>query len=343
MTTLVGILLVVAAGLTIGSMGWPMKVCRQLGFGHMWLSGMLAGLLVTPWLIALCGVPDLFAAYATVAPSTLLKANAFSLAWGIANVLMGVAILRLGASLTLAILTGIGASLGVTLPMILKGSGLFAAAPSLASLPGAVVLLGVLVMLAGVVLCAKSGQIRESDSPAGSTGRSGYATGLLLVILAGILSAGISFTFIFSQDEIVRAVTSRGAGSVAANASVWAVALLGGMLVNVIYPAVLIAREGSWSKFMEYPGQVALSAIIGIQFFLGVLLMGQGMVALGALGASVGFGMSQGMQIIGGQLLGFLSGEWKQAPLQARRLIFAAIALLLGAAIILALASTLTP
>jgi L-rhamnose-H+ transport protein len=113
------------------------------------------------------------------------------------------------------------------------------------------------------------------------------------------------------------------------------------MLVNVIYPAILIAREGSWKKFVNHPGQVLVSALIGIQFFAGVLLMGQGMLALGVLGASVGFGMSQGMQIIGGQILGFVSGEWKGAPSKARSLIFLAIALLLVAAIVLALANTL--
>ena len=341
METLTGILLVVSAGLLIGSLSWPMKVCPNLSFGHMWLSGMVAGLLVAPWLIALLGVPNLFAAYAEVPLGTLLKANLFSLAWGIANVLFGISVTRIGASLSMAILTGIGASLGVTLPMILKGSGLFAGAPSIVSMPGAVVLLGVVIMLVGVVLCARSGLLRESAVVASAATQGSYATNMLIITICGILSAGISFTFIFSQDEIVRAVTAQGAGPVAANASVWAIALLAGMLVNVVYPAILIAREGSWGRFAKHPGQVLVSALIGIQFFTGVLLMGQGMLALGALGASVGFGMSQGMQIVGGQILGFVSGEWKGAPSKARSLIYLAIALLLVAAIVLALANTL--
>jgi L-rhamnose-H+ transport protein len=341
METLTGILLVVSAGLLIGSMSWPMKVCPNLSFGHMRLSGMVAGLLVAPWLIALLGVPNLFAAYAEVPLGTLLKANLFSLAWGIANVLFGISVTRIGASLSMAILTGIGASLGVTLPMILKGSGLFAGAPSIVSMPGAVVLLGVAIMLAGVVLCGRSGLLRESAVGASAAPQGSYATNMLIIAVCGILSAGISFTFIFSQDEIVRAVTAQGAGPVAANASVWAIALLAGMLVNVVYPAILITREGSWGRFAQYPGQVLVSAMIGIQFFAGVLLLGQGMLALGVLGASVGFGMSQGMQIIGGQILGFVSGEWKGAPSKARSLIFLAIALLLVAAVVLALANTL--
>lgn len=341
METLAGILLVVSAGLLIGSMMWPMKVCPNLSFGHMWISGMVAGLLVAPWAVSFLGVPDLLGAYAQVAPGTLLKANLFSLAWGIANVLLGISVTRIGASLSMAILTGIGASLGVTLPMVLKGSGLFAGAPSLASAPGAVVLVGVAIMLAGVVLCARSGLLRESAEGVAGAPRGNYATNMLIITVCGVLSAGISFTFIFSQDEIVRAVTAKGAGSVAANASVWAIALLAGMLVNVVYPAILITRDGSWSRMVRYPREVLVSALIGIQFFAGVLLMGQGMLALGVLGASVGFGMSQGMQIVGGQILGFVSGEWKGAPPKAKSLILSAIALLLVASVVLALANTL--
>lgn len=341
MTTLTGIILVVSAGLLIGSMSWPMKVCPNLSFGHMWLTGMVAGLLIAPWTLSLLAVPDLFGAYAQVPLATLLKANFFSLAWGIANILFGISVTRIGASLSMAILTGIGASLGVTLPMILKGSGLFAGAPSLFSTPGAVVLAGVAIMLGGVMLCARSGRLRESAAGASTARRGSYTANMLIITLCGVLSAGISFTFIFSQDEIVRAVSAKGAGPVAANASVWAIALLAGMAVNVVYPAILIAREGSWAKFVQHPGQIFLSALIGIQFFAGVLLMGQGMLALGVLGASVGFGMSQGMQIVGGQILGFLSGEWLGAPLKARSLILAALVLLLAAAVILALANTL--
>ena len=342
METAAGILLVVSAGILIGSMSWPMKVCPNLSFGHMWLSGMVAGLLVAPWAISLLGVPDLLGAYAQVPLGTLLKANLFSLAWGIANILFGISVTRIGASLSMAILTGIGASIGVTLPMILKGSGLFATAPSIVSLPGLVVIGGVSVMLVGVVLCARAGLIRESAGGASATARGSYATNVLIISICGILSAGISFTFIFSQDDIVRSVSSHGAGPIVANASVWAIALLGGMLVNIIYPAILITREGSWSRFAAHPGQILLSALIGIQFFTGVLLMGQGMLALGALGASVGFGISQGMQIVGGQILGFVAGEWKGAPSKARLIIFTAIAVMLAAASILAFANALS-
>ena len=59
------------------------------------------------------------------------QANLFALAWGVANILCGLCFVRIGIALTGGILTGLGVSVGVTLPMIVKGSGLFSEAPSL--------------------------------------------------------------------------------------------------------------------------------------------------------------------------------------------------------------------
>ena len=65
------------------------------------------------------------------------------------------------------------------------------------------------------------------------------------------------------------------------------------------------------------------------------------MLLLGALGASVGFGIQQGMQILGGQTVSLASGEWKGAPPQSGRAMIIATACLLGAAVLMAVGNTL--
>jgi hypothetical protein len=84
-----------------------------------------------------------------------------------------------------------------------------------------------------------------------------------------------------------------------------------------------------------------LAVIIGIDFSLAVALMGKGMLLLGALGASVGWGIQQSMQMTGTQLLGFLSGEWRGVYGKPRRQMYLAIALLIVAAIVMAYGNTL--
>jgi hypothetical protein len=76
-------------------------------------------------------------------------------------------------------------------------------------------------------------------------------------------------------------------------------------------------------------------------FIAGFLFMGKGMLLLGALGASVGFGLQQSSQILGSQIVGFLSGEWKQADSSALRLAFTAIGLLILAAVIMAVGNSM--
>ena len=145
--TLLGFLLVVIAGLGTGTIAWPIKVMRRFQFEQWWFVGMVAGLVVIPWSVALIGVPNVISAYRSVEPMLLVKSNLFAFGWGIANVLYALSVVRIGAALTGAILTAFGIVVGVTIPMIFKGTGLFSAAPDLWSSAGRAVLLGVAVML----------------------------------------------------------------------------------------------------------------------------------------------------------------------------------------------------
>src|ERR1044071_5383101 len=138
-----GALIVVVAGLVQGSGAWPMKFMHKFKFEHWWFISMLVGLILAPWLITLTLCPNALEAYRSIDGSTLLKANLCALAWGIANLLCGLCFVRIGIALTGGILTGLGVSVGVTVPMIVKGSGLFSEAPNLGSPAGRMVLVGV--------------------------------------------------------------------------------------------------------------------------------------------------------------------------------------------------------
>jgi hypothetical protein len=122
---------------------------------------------------------------------------------------------------------------------------------------------------------------------------------------------------------------------------VQAIGLLGGALINVLYPAYLMTRRKSWGVLAESWKECGLAAIIGIQMCIAVALANKGMLLLGILGASVGAGIQQAMQMVGGQGLGFISGEWKGVHGRPRQQMYAAIVLLIIAAIIMAYSNTL--
>lgn len=339
---LTGTLLVAVAGLIIGSIVWPMKLMTKLQFEHWWFIGMLTGLVIVPWTVTIIFCPNALAAYAQVPMKTLIAANLWASGWGVANVLCGLCFVRIGVALTGAILTGFGVSIGVTLPMIVKGSGIFKDAPDVNSAAGFTVLSGVGIMLVGVVLAsfAGFGRDRTRKNPGGGSGS--FAVGLVMAIIAGILSCGIGLAFIYGQGPIVAAMKAEGAGEVPATFAVWAVGLLGGTVINLVYPIFLMAKNKSFGAFATSWKEVGLAVIIGVNLAVGTVLMGSGMRSMGALGASVGFGIQQASQMLGGQLLGFMSGEWKGVLGKARHQMYAAIAVLIIAAIVMAYGVSLT-
>jgi L-rhamnose-H+ transport protein len=328
--TWLGLLLVVIAGLGTGTIAWPIKVMRRFQFEQWWFIGMTVGLLVIPWAVTVLFIPNAFAAFQSVDPKLLIKSNIFAFGWGIANVLYALSVVRIGAALTGAILTALGIAVGVTVPMVFKGSGLFSEAPGVGSPAGQTVLIGVVIILIGATVVSIAGFGRER-ALTNSRVAGGYLGGLIMSVLGGILSCGFSLAFVYSQGPIVSAMKAQGAGDVPANFAVWAVGLMGGALVSILFPAYLMTKRKSWGVMKESWREVALAALIGVQFSFAVVLLGKGMLFLGALGASVGFGIQQATQILGNQGVGFFSGEWRDIYGTPRRqMYFAIIILLIG-------------
>lgn len=339
-STLLGIVIVVMAGLAVGTSPWPIKRMRRFQYEHWAFVAMLVGFIAAPWLITLLACPDAIGAYKSVGWGVLLKSNLFSLSWGIANVLYMLCLVRIGVSLTNGILTGVGVSLGVTTPMVFKGTGVFQGAPELFSLAGCVILCGVAVMLLGVVLISLAGLGREQTQTEHRSSRY-FWTGLVMAVLAGVLSAGISFAFIYSQGPILEAMKHRGAADIPANVSVWAAGLFAGVMLNVLYPAYLMTKHKSWNVLLQAPGEIGLAVIFGLTFFTGFALMGKGMLLLGALGASIGFGVQQTTQMLGGQAVGLLAGEWRRVGRKSRFQMYCAIIILVLATVIMSFGNAL--
>lgn len=339
-----GLLLVMISGFAISGSAWAIKRMRGFRYEQWGFVAMFSGLVLTPWIVTLLFCPDALGAYRSVGWRVLALSNLFSLSWGIANVLYMMCLERIGLSLTNGILSGIGASVGVVVPMIFKASGAFQNAPGLGSTAGLTVLLGVGVMLTGVVLASLAGIGRERLQAAESGDKRGnsFLVSLIMIVSAGVLSTGISFSFIYSQGPIVEAMKQRGAGDMAANVAVWAAGLAAGAVLNVLYPAWLMFRRGSFGVLRVHSRDLPFAVAFGVIFFSGFPIMGKGMLLLGSLGASVGFGLQQTSLLLGGQVVGFLSHEWRDVQGRPMAQIRWAIGILVSAAMIMSVGNALT-
>jgi hypothetical protein len=407
MNAILGILVVAVGGLIMGSGAWPFKLMRKYQFEHWWLVGMFVGLIAIPWTVMLLGCPDVFQAIQEIPASALWKGNLFAVGWGIANVLCGICYVRIGMALTGAILAGLGASLGTIVPMIFKAPGLFENAPDLLSATGLTVCLGIVLMLCGVVVVSQAGLARDRELKKLQTTSGGFLGGLIMTVIAGILSSFMSFAFIYSQDPIVAALSPVRAGMsvdisitgmkdltgryevgadgnvvlpklgavavgvggtranhaveqvkarlgeimpdkkdakvvvstghIPATLGVFALAIFGGAVVNLGYAVYLLTKNRSWGVLCTSFREFLLAVVIGANFTIAVSLMGKGMLLLGSLGASVGWGIYQAMQLTGTQLAGFASGEWRGVYGKPRLQIYTALGILLVASVVIAL------
>ena len=165
-----------------------------------------------------------------------------------------------------------------------------------------------------------------------------------MAVVAGILSAGLGLGFVYTQDPIIKAVTARGGTAIPASMAVWAIGLLGGAAANLAYPAWQMTKNRSWGVLFTSGRDAGLAVVLGLQFIIAVtLLLGEGMLLLGATGAAVGFGIQQAMQLLGNQGVGFFSGEWRGVRGKPLQLMIAAVPVLLAAVCVLALGKALTP
>ena len=337
-----GVTFVVLGGLVAGSHPWPIKVMHDYKFEHWFFVFMIFGYILLPWAITLALCPHAISAYQTVDPLVLMRSNLFALGWATATLLMELSFVHIGVGLTGGIVTGLGSSIGVIVPMIFKGSGLFHESPGVTSLAGKTVLTGVAVMLAGVALVASAGFGRDEMLHKSERHAGGFARGLMMSILAGILSCGVSFSFVYAQGPIVAAVKARGAGDIPAVYAVWAAGISLGALASALYAAHLMTRNRSWGVLFGSWREMLLSSIIGVHACVCIFFMGRGMLLLGALGASVGFGVVQAMQMVGNQGVGFLSGEWRNVHGTPRRRMYLAIIVLIIAACVIAYGNSLS-
>jgi L-rhamnose-H+ transport protein len=323
-----GVALILLAGILAGNCMLPMKFARRWQWENTWLVFSLISLVVLPWALALLLAGDVMAVYRGLTLAQWLLPFLLGAGWGIAQVLFGLSIARLGLALGCAIIIGLGSLFGTLVPLFFKNREVLATAR------GALILAGLAVMVAGIIVSARAGRQRElaQTAPRGT----GYALAVALAVLCGLLAPMVNYSFAFGQEIADRAVLL-GVPPTRAGYAVWPVGLLGGLLPNLAYSLYLLFRNKTWSAFRgPWRRDFSMAALMGI-FWMGAMsIYGVASIYLGPLGTSVGWGLFQIFNIMTANVSGVLTGEWRKSPKGALRTLYAGLALLAVATVILA-------
>jgi L-rhamnose-H+ transport protein len=236
----VGIIL--AAGILQGIFALPMKFARGWNHENIWLVFAFSGLVVFPWLLVLATIPHAPGVYQVTSSKAILAIFGFGVLWGVGATLTGVGLKRLGIGLGLSIILGLSASVGSLVPLIVLDP------QKLATHDGHLFLLGTVVMLAGVALCARAGILRDAQQRSLSdpqrTRSTSFLSGLAVCICSGLLSASLNFSYAFGGEAIEHA-RNLGASSAWAANIVAAPATSGGFIANLVFCVYMLRKNSS--------------------------------------------------------------------------------------------------
>ncbi|MFN0168811.1 MAG: L-rhamnose/proton symporter RhaT [Bryobacteraceae bacterium] len=312
-----GLALVLAGGLCQGSFMAPSKWIRGWAWENYWLLFAVSAYLICPWALALTTIPHLLDVYSQVSAHSFLVVALFGSAWGIGAVTFGLGVDALGVALGFAVILGVATMAGTLIPLIANpptGFGLQKA-----------VLMGsaLLLMLAGVAVCSWAGKWKES------AGAKSYRRGVLICVTSGFLSACGNLGFNFGA-EVIETAKKMGVADHLAASALWTLLTLPLFLCNSAFASWRLVSNGTAALY-KLPGSAkstVLGLLMGLLWMSGMAFYGAGARTLGPLGPSLGWAILMSSMVLVANLVGFIAGEWAEAPAAAKRRLFQGLGLL---------------
>jgi len=264
----------------------------------------------------------------------LARTALFGAGWGVGSVLFGLGIARVGIALAFAIIISLTAAVGSVVPLAVLHP------EELATRRGALLFIGLAVVVAGVALCSRAGALKEASAGGAGIARSGFGRGLLICVASGIASPMMNFSFAFGGPIQEQAMRS-GAGPAAANFCIFAIAVSAGFLINGGYCLYLLRRNRSWASAQAEPGlrNFLLAAAMGALWLFGFYFYGTGAAWLGSYGAILGWPVFMTVMVLVANFWGLATGEWRQAPGRARAYLAVGILVLVAALMVIGAAA----
>jgi multidrug transporter EmrE-like cation transporter len=337
-STPAGLALTILAGVMSGNCMLPAKFVRSWKWENLWSIFILVSLVILPWSLAFLLVHHLAEVYGALSFSQFVAPVGFGAGWGIAQILFGISVMRLGLGIAYAIIVGLGAVLGTLVPLFVEQHN------AISSNSLSILLFGILLMVLGITLTAWGGHLREQSTGTGDSRPQakeqirGYPSAILLAVLCGLMAPMLNYSFAFGQN-IARQAVAAGNSPFLAAYSVWPIGLAGGFLPNAMYSVYLLSRHRSWSAFRTPYPDMFWSSLMAALWMGAVALYGMSAVFLGALGTSVGWGLFQIFMIMAATMSGLLTGEWRNAPGRAKAFLGTGLTLLIIATLLFTLSN----
>ncbi|HEV2289553.1 MAG TPA: L-rhamnose/proton symporter RhaT [Candidatus Acidoferrales bacterium] len=331
-SAIVGIVLLVVAGIMNGSFTLPMKFTRQWAWENTWFVWTGWALVIFPPAMACLTVPRLHSVYSSVPAALVLTVAACGAGWGISQVFFGLAVESVGIALAFSVILGISAAVGALVPLFQSHAHAAFAQRDV------FVLAGVALIVLGVGICAAAGRRREAAlGQSVDPNRASVMRGLLYCAISGAGSALVGIG-LWLGGPIGAAAEKLGASAIWSPNAIWLPLMMAGGIPNLVYTLYLIRKNHAGSRFSRpgTAGYFILAGIMGVFWFGSTLMYG---IAVRPLGTAVAWPIFMSLIVIVASILGVLTGEWKNAGKRPLQIMYAGVAVLILAIVVLSRAS----
>ena len=236
----------------------PIEKVKRWSWETTWAIAGLFSWIILPIGVSLFLLPDFHAFYASMGSHLLLKVALFGAMWGVGNVNYGLTMRYVGMSLGIGIAIGTTLVVGTLIPPLMNHQ----AAMLVTTRGGQLTLAGVLVALIGVIMVSFAGHQKEVQL-SGKVREFNVKLGLVLAVLCGIFSSGMSFA-INAARPMEAAALHLGVNPLYAALPSYVIIMGGGAVVNLSYCFIRLAALRRLSIRARRPG-TARSATLAEQ------------------------------------------------------------------------------
>jgi L-rhamnose-H+ transport protein len=369
MNVILGILFHSLGGGASGSWYMPYNWVQKWRWEIYWITGGIFSWLIMPFLAVILTIPDWQGILHASSGSVIRNTYIMGLLWGLGGLTYGLAIRYLGMSLGNSVLLGITSVVGsLGLPVLRNIPGIAEIIPDglsfsdlFSSTGGRIVILGIVILLAGIILSGRAGIKKDDDlghKKEGVNKEFNLSKGLIIAIFSGVLSAFFSFGIDAGKEMATVArtmaveqnypfLTQDGANFkyLFENNIIFFVILWGGLTTNVIWTTGLILKNKTGGDFVDKKTPLLRNylfcALAGTTWFLQFFFYGMGETKIGN-GAS-SWTLHMATIILTANLWGFYRKEWKGVSKKTYNTILLGIGAILLSVIVIGVAKWLYP
>lgn len=229
----------------------PQQYIKRWSWEVFWIAQACWCWLLWPIIGAWLTIPHLGTVLAVAPKDLLFYTFLFGIAYGIGGAAFNISIRYIGYGLTYAIAVGLSSVLGTLVPPLVHGR----LGEALANPGSSWIIAGIIGGTIGIALCGFAGRMKEGDLQAstGNTGGFSMLKGLLLSLVAGVLSAVYGFS-LDVMAPVADIAEQYGAGVWKGNV-IYLFSNTGAFVTAILFAGYLVHKNHTVREFVSVPGE----------------------------------------------------------------------------------------